>query len=379
MISFDIRHTDGRARHGLLKTPSGHVPTPTLMPVGTAGTVKGLTPAMVRDTGATMILANTYHLLLRPGPDTVAALGGLHELTGWTGPILTDSGGYQVFSLAHRRRLDDDGVTFRSHVDGAAVRLTPAGAIEIQHQLGADIIMQLDVCPPAGAPREAVAAAVERSAAWAGTCADTWTALDRRSAQDRPQSLFGIQQGGVFPDLRAASARRIVDLDLDGYAVGGVSVGEGHAAMIDVLEPADDILPRTKPRYLMGVGEPRDVVEAVRRGIDLFDCVMPTRNGRNAQAFTADGRIRLRNAANRTDGAPIERGCDCYACRTFSRGAIRHFFNAGEMIGPMLVSLHNLRFFAALMRRLREAIAGGGFDEAAAAVLRRFYGRTEFV
>ena len=373
MLHHDIHHRDGKARTGLLHTPHGDVPTPAFMPVGTAGTVKGVTPDQLAATGATMILANTYHLMLRPGAEVVAELGGLHRMMAWPGPILTDSGGYQVFSLAHRRTLDDDGVTFQSHIDGSEVELTPARCVEIQHLLGADVVMQLDECPPGDAERDTVAAAVDRSADWARLCRDAWDARERLTALAEPQALFGIQQGGAFRDLRARSAERLVELDLPGYAVGGLSVGEGHAAMCDVLDDVDDLLPTETPRYLMGVGEPRDLLAAVARGIDLFDCVLPTRNGRNAGAFTWNGRLKLRNADHARDSSPIDPDCGCYACRNFSRGTLRHYFQAGEMLGPTLVTLHNLHFFADFTAAIRAAIEAGELEQRSAAWLRRLY------
>ncbi len=365
MLVLDVTHRDGKARRGRLTTPHGAVETPLFMPVGTAGTVKGITPDQLRAAGAKMLLGNTYHLMLRPGAGAVSALGGLHALMAWDGPILTDSGGYQVFSLAHRRTIDEAGVTFQSHIDGATVELTPAGAVDIQHRLGADVMMQLDECPPGRAERAQVASAVTRSAAWARACKDAWLGYDRQTAQGRPQALFGIQQGGVFADLRAESADRLRELDLPGYAIGGLSVGEGHEAMCDVLEAADEQFPADRPRYLMGVGEPRDILAAVRRGVDMFDCVLPTRNGRNAQAFTWSGRIRLRNTAHTLDARPIDEACSCYACRHFSRGTLRHLFQAEEMLGPILVSLHNLHFFAEFLAAVQEAISCGTLAEKA--------------
>ena len=357
MLSFDVVHSDGRARRGQLHTAHGVVETPVFMPVGTAGSVKGITPDQLRAAGAQMILGNTYHLMLRPGAGTVEALGGLHAMMAWDAPILTDSGGYQVFSLAHRRTIDDDAVTFRSHLDGAEVTLTPQRAIEIQQRLGADVIMQLDECPPAEADHDQVATAVRRSAAWAGRCKAAWEQCDRQR-----QGLFGIQQGGVFADLRAASAAALVDLDLPGYAIGGLSVGEGHEAMAGVLDEIDDQLPSGRPRYLMGVGEPRDILAAVLRGVDMFDCVLPTRNGRNAQAFTWHGRIHPRNARWAQEARPPDEHCDCYTCRRFSRGTLRHLFMAKEMLGPILVTLHNLHFFAHFMSGIRKAIEENEFE-----------------
>jgi len=376
-MMFSIQSQCGKARRGELTTPHGAVQTPAFMPVGTAGTVKGITPDQLAAAGAEMILANTYHLLLRPGPETIAKLGGLHAVMGWPGPILTDSGGYQVFSLSHRRKIDDNAVVFQSHIDGSKVELTPASAVETQQLLGADIIMQLDECPPIPAEKSHVAEAVVRSAVWAARCRDAWLSpTDRMRAlrpDATPQALFGIQQGGLHLDLRQQSAAALVALDLPGYAVGGLSVGEGHDAMVSVLTHIDTMLPHAKPRYLMGVGEPRDILAAVANGIDMFDCVMPTRNGRNAQAFTWQGRVRLRNAVHAADRAPLEDGCACYTCQHFSRGTLRHLFMAKEMLGPTLVTIHNLHFFATFMRAIRQAIEDGDLPVRTAAWLTRMY------
>ena len=375
VTAFEIRQTDGRARTGVLRTDHGEVATPAFMPCGTAGAVKGVTPAQLRECGTQMVLANTYHLMLRPGAAVVAELGGLGRLMGWDGPILTDSGGYQVFSLAHRRQITAGGVVFQSHIDGSEVALTAESCMDIQGRLGADIIMQLDECPPGGADRETVAAAVDRSADWARRSVEAWDARGRKASAGHAQALFGIQQGGVYPDLRAASAGRIVELDLPGYAIGGLSVGEGHEAMVAVLEAIDGQFPADRPRYLMGVGEPRDMLAAVARGVDLFDCVLPTRNARNAQAFTWAGRVRLRNVACARDAGPIEPGCPCYTCRHFSRAALRHYFQVGEMLGPILATIHNLTFFARLAGAIRLAIAEGKFAARRREWLERMYGR----
>ncbi len=379
MFNFEKHATCGKARLGRINTDHGPVDTPSFMPVGTAGTVKGVLPAQLTDAGVQIILANTYHLMLRPGADTVAALGGVHAVAGWSGPMLTDSGGYQVYSLAHMRKIDDAGATFKSHIDGQLVNLTPAGAIEIQQKLGADIIMQLDECAASTATKSEVAEAVDRSAAWAKLCRDAWDAAGRtaKCGAGHGQALFGIQQGGVHLDLRAKSAEAIVALDLPGYAVGGLSVGEGHEPMCKVLDEIDDLLPAAKPRYLMGVGEPRDIFAAVARGIDTFDCVLPTRNGRNAQAFTWSGRLRLRNAKWALETAPIDENCTCYTCRNYSCGALRHLFMAKEMIGPSLVSIHNLHFFADMMARIRQAIADGDLAAKSAQWLARMYAGSE--
>ena len=368
MLSLEIQHTDGKARAGVLSTPHGRVQTPIFMPVGTAGSVKGVTPEQLTAAGSRMILANTYHLMLRPGGDTVAKLGGLHAMMGWSGPILTDSGGFQVFSLAHLRRIDDDKVVFQSHVDGRLVELTPRRCIEIQRQLGADVIMQLDECPPGDATVEHVARAVDRSILWAQECKLTW-----REDAESAQALFGIQQGGVFEDLRARSAAALVELDLSGYAIGGLSVGEGPRKMARVLDAVDSQFPADRPRYLMGVGEPRDILAAVQRGIDMFDCVLPTRNARNAFAFTWSGRLRMRNAQWTAQTAPLDENCNCYTCRNFSRGTIRHLFTVREMLGPTLVTIHNLHFFAEFMAAIRGAIAAGTLERDAQRWISRMY------
>jgi queuine tRNA-ribosyltransferase len=326
------------------------------MPVGTQGTIKGVLPDHVAATGAQCILANTYHLTLRPGEKTVAALGDLHRFMAWPGPILTDSGGFQVFSLADINKINDDGVTFRSHIDGSVVHLTPARSMQVQNDLGADIMMAFDECPPADAPLEYQVTAVERTLRWARIC------LEAHARPDR-QALFGIVQGGTDKGLRERCAAELIRMDFPGYAIGGLAVGEGFEAMRSVLSFVTPLLPADRPRYLMGVGYPRDIAAAVREGVDTFDCVLPTRNGRNAYAFTATGPIRLRNSKYARDTGPIEAGCDCYACQNFTRGAIRHYFFAAEMLGPVLVSVHNIRFYQRFMADLRRAIAGGAFDE----------------
>jgi queuine tRNA-ribosyltransferase len=356
-LSYVLLKKDGatHARLGRVTTRHGVFDTPAFMPVGTQGTIKGQLPNLIAETGAQCILANTYHLMLRPGEKVVAELGDLHRFMAWPGPILTDSGGFQVFSLADINKITDDGVTFKSHVDGSVVHLTPERSMQVQNDLGADIIMAFDECPDPTKPREYQTQAVERTLRWAKQCVDAHARKD-------DQSLFGILQGGIDLELRSFCASRLIELDLPGYAVGGLAVGEGFEAMKTVLAHTTPQLPESKPRYLMGVGFPRDIVEAVSHGIDMFDCVMPTRNGRNAYAFTREGAIRIRNSRFTRDTGPIEDGCDCYACRTFTRGAIRHYFFAGEMLGPMLVSLHNIRFYQRLMADIRQAIADGAFD-----------------
>jgi queuine tRNA-ribosyltransferase len=357
-LQYELTKSDAprtHARLGRVTTRHGCFDTPAFMPVGTQGTIKGVLPDHVAATGSQIILANTYHLMLRPGEKVVAALGDLHRFMAWPGPILTDSGGFQVFSLADINRITDDGVTFKSHIDGSVVHLTPARSIQVQNDLGADVIMAFDECPAADAPAEYQRTAVERTLRWAETC----LAAHQRSDD---QSLFGIVQGGTDLSLRDECARRLVAMDFPGYAVGGLAVGEGFEATKAVLEYVTPALPADKPRYLMGVGFPRDIVAAVACGIDMFDCVLPTRNGRNAYAFTHSGPLRLRNSRFTSDDSPIEPGCDCYACRHFSRGAIRHYFFAAEMLGPVLVSVHNIRFFQRLMNDIRRAIGEGLFD-----------------
>lgn len=357
MKQFELIKTDrhSTARRGRLTVLHGRMDTPAFMPVGTRGSVKGLTPQQIYDTGSQMILANTYHLLLRPGVETAAALGGLHGLAGWNGPMLTDSGGYQVFSLNTLNRIGDDGVEFASHIDGTKIYLDAKIATEAQNRLGADVMMCFDECTPWPCPQERLEKAVERTIRWAHQC-------KKIHANDR-QMLFGIVQGGVDLALRSRCAEALAPMSFDGYAVGGLSVGEGHEAMVATVRHTTALLPADKPRYLMGVGMPADIVEAVRAGVDMFDCVLPTRNGRNAYAFTNDGPIRLRNNIYAQDIRPIETGCVCPACRTFSRGAIRHFFNVGEMLGPILASLHNIYYYQRLMSTIRTRIENGSFDE----------------
>jgi queuine tRNA-ribosyltransferase len=347
------RDPGSAARAGLLETTHGTVDTPAFMPVGTQATVKGITPDQLLSTGTRMILANTFHLALRPGENVVAGAGGLHRFMGWDGPILTDSGGFQVFSLAARNRVGDAGVTFRSHIDGSLLELTPERATAIQEALGADVAMCLDHCPALPASREIIADAVRRTIAWAGRCKDAHHRAD--------QALFGIVQGGPYADIRAECARALLAMDFDGYAVGGVSVGEGRDEIRQALVVTTHLLPEDRPRYLMGVGRPQDILEAVATGIDLFDCVMPTRNGRNATCFTETGPVKLRNAVHRNDLRPIEPGCDCLACRRFSRSYLRHLFLAKEMLGPILASIHNVTYLQRLTHRIREAISTGRF------------------
>lgn len=353
-FSFQVLHEDAgsAARLARFTTPHGVVDMPAFMPVGTQGTVKGVDVGRLRDTGAQMILANTYHLLLRPGPATVAALGDLHGLTGWSGPILTDSGGFQIFSLADRMQIDEYAVTFRSHIDGAKIELSPEQAIAVQEELGSDVAMQLDHVVALPNERSVIAEAMRRSVRWAERC--------RTAATRSDQAIFAIVQGGLDAELRAESAQKLVALDFVGYAIGGLSVGEAPAEMYQTLDFTTPHLPRDRPRYLMGVGRPIDLLEAIRRGVDLFDCVMPTRNGRNALAFTDRGPMRLRNLQHALDREPLEADCPCPACR-HSCGYLRHLFQANEMLGPILLSIHNLTYYQRLLSRAREAIAADRF------------------
>jgi len=340
------------ARCGLMSLPHGEVETPAFLPVGTQGAVKGVTPEQIVATGSPMVLANTYHLTLRPGEDVIAAAGGLNRFMGWERPILTDSGGFQVFSLANLARVDDHGVTFRSHVDGAEVRLSPERSVEIQNALGADVIMAFDECAPHPAPRADVERAVERTRRWA----ERSLAAHRR---EHDQAVFAIVQGGVHDDLRERSARGLVALGFPGYAIGGVSVGETPQEMRRAVRVVEPLLPVDKPRYLMGVGDPRDLVDMVILGVDFFDCVMPTRNARNAFLFTSDGIVRIRNHRYERDFGPLDGVCDCYTCGNFSRGYLRHLYHRGEMLGPILGTIHNLRFLQRLTADLRDAIRAG--------------------
>jgi len=367
---FEVTACDphSAARCGLLHTPHGIIPTPVFAPVGTQATVKTLTPHELETLGVDLILANAYHLYLRPGAERIARLGGLHRFMGWEHPILTDSGGFQVFSLAHMRRVDDDGVTFRSHIDGSEHRFTPELVIETQELLGADIIMCLDECAEP-LDRDYLEQALKRTHAWAERC---------RAAQRRDdQALFGILQGGIFPDLRRESARFLTSLDFPGYAIGGLSVGETKEQMYATLEVTIPELPADRPRYLMGVGTPEDILESVARGVDIFDCALPTRVARNGGLLTRTGRINIRNARYADDPSPIEPHCTCYTCQHFSRAYLRHLFKAEEILGLRLATLHNLHFMLRLMEQVRAAIAGGtfsrtGFWPATAYLIRRF-------
>ncbi|EKE43556.1 queuine tRNA-ribosyltransferase [Oceaniovalibus guishaninsula JLT2003] len=353
-FGFSIVATDVKARAGTIRTPRGEIRTPAFMPVGTAATVKAMLPESVRATGADILLGNTYHLMLRPGAERIDRLGGLHRFMNWDRPILTDSGGFQVMSLSGLRKLTERGVTFRSHIDGSRHELTPERSMEIQRLLGSDIAMCFDECPALPADRDRIAASMALSMRWA--------ARSRDAFGDRPgHALFGIQQGGLDRDLRAQSAEALTAIGFDGYAVGGLAVGEGQQAMFDVLDFAPSMLPADRPRYLMGVGKPDDIVGAVARGIDMMDCVLPSRSGRTGQAFTPRGVVNIKNARHADDPRPLDETCDCPACQSYSRAYLHHVFRAQEMISGMLLTWHNLRYYQRLMEGMRTAIAAGTF------------------
>jgi queuine tRNA-ribosyltransferase len=368
---FNIQATDGEARTGRLSTPRGDIATPAFMPVGTAGTVKALYLDQVRGAGTDIILGNTYHLMLRPTAERVHRLGGLHRFMGWSHPILTDSGGYQVFSLADLRKMSEEGVEFRSHIDGTKLFLSPERSIEIQADLlGADISMQLDECVGNPCEHAPAASAMRLSARWGERSKKAFGARDR-------QALFGIVQGSTYADLRKESAQRVVATGFDGYAIGGLAVGEGHDAMCDTISLTAPLLPKERPRYLMGVGKPIDIVEAVARGIDMFDCVLPTRSGRHGQAWTWNGPVNLKNARFAEDDAPLDASSSCAASRDYSKAYLHHLFKAGEYLGPMLLSWHNVAFFQAMMSAMRKAIAEGRFEAWRDDMRRRWAGQDE--
>ncbi len=368
-FAFHIAATDGAARTGAITMQRGVIRTPAFMPVGTAATVKAMKPEAVAASGADILLGNTYHLMLRPGAERVARLGGLHRFMNWDRPILTDSGGYQVMSLGELTKKSEDGVRFKSHLDGSSHMLTPERSIEVQRLLGADIVMVFDECTPFPATEQQAADSMERSMRWA---ARSRIAFDSDADHSGRAALFGIQQGSMFEPLRQRSTDALIEIGFDGYAVGGLAVGEGHDAMCGVLDYAAAMLPVDRPRYLMGVGKPDDLVEAVRRGIDMFDCVLPTRSGRTGQAFTADGPINIRNARFAEDSGPIESECGCPTCANFSRAYVHHLVRAGEILGAMLMTEHNLFFYQQLMHNLRLAIAANLFNSHAAAFLDRY-------
>jgi len=343
---------------GELATPHGIIRTPAFMPVGTQGTVKAMTPEGLKSAGAEIVLGNAYHLYLRPGVETIRKMGGLHRFTGWDRPILTDSGGYQVFSLAELRKICEEGVTFQSHLDGSAHAFTPESVTELQMGLGADIIMCFDECIPYPSSRQYTEESTARTARWAKRCRDTF-----RGAGDGSQAIFGIVQGGTYADLRRRSAGELVVLGFDGYAIGGLAIGEPKEATWEAVASAAEQLPSDKPRYMMGVGFPEDIIQGVSLGVDMFDCVMPTRNARTGTLFTSSGKLAIKNARYSADESPVDQECDCYACRNFTRSYLRHLFMAGEMTGAMLATAHNLRFYLRMMEGMRGAIGGGRFAE----------------
>ena len=354
-FSFSLNATDGRARTGVIDTPRGEIRTPAFMPVGTAATVKAMMPESVRATGADILLGNTYHLMLRPTAERISRLGGLHKFMNWERPILTDSGGFQVMSLAELRKLTEEGVTFQSHHDGSKHHLTPERSMEIQKLLGSDIVMCFDECPALPATEDDVRNSMELSMRWAQRSRDSFG--------DRPgHALFGIQQGGVTEELRGISAEKLREIEFDGYAVGGLAVGEGQEAMFGVLDYAPDMLPVDKPRYLMGVGKPDDIVGAVARGIDMMDCVLPSRSGRTGQAWTRRGQVNIKNARHTDDPRPLDEACTCPACSNYSRAYLNHVFRSHEMISGMLITWHNLHYYQELMQGMRDAIAAGTFE-----------------
>ncbi len=354
-VTFDLHATDGKARTGQINTPRGEIRTPAFMPVGTAATVKAMMPESVRSTGADILLGNTYHLMLRPTAERIERLGGLHKFMNWERPILTDSGGFQVMSLAGLRKLTEQGVTFKSHIDGSSHEITPERSMEIQRMLGSDIVMCFDECPALPADRKRIAESMRMSMRWA----------DRSKVAfgDRPgHALFGIMQGGLEKDFREESANALTDIGFDGYAVGGLAVGEGQQAMFDCLDYAPDMLPTDKPRYLMGVGKPDDIVGAVARGIDMMDCVLPSRSGRTGQVFTRHGVVNIKNARHADDRRPLDENCSCPACSNYSRAYLNHVFRSNEMISGMLLTWHNLQYFQDIMQGMRDAIGAGTFE-----------------
>lgn len=370
-FAFTIAATDGAARTGTIRMRRGDIRTPAFMPVGTAATVKAMKPETVRRTGADIILGNTYHLMLRPGAERVARLGGLHKFMNWHRPILTDSGGYQVMSLSDLRKLTEQGVEFRSHIDGSKHMLTPERSMEIQRLLGSDIVMAFDECPRADQPRDAIAASMEMSMRWARRSRD---AFDAGGDHAENAALFGIQQGALDEELRRSSADALTAIGFDGYAIGGLAVGEGQEAMFATLDFAPGQLPQDRPRYLMGVGKPDDLVGAVERGVDMFDCVLPSRSGRNGQAFTWNGALNLRNARFAEDQEPLDPRCPCDTCGTYSRAYLHHLVKAGEILGAMLMTEHNIAFYQQLMQTMRDAIAEGRFAAFAADFRRDYLG-----
>lgn len=362
-MKFELDTTSGRARRGRMIFPRGTVETPAFMPVGTYGTVKGMLPRDIKEIGAQIILGNTFHLMLRPGTEVIKTLGDLHDFTQWHGPILTDSGGFQVFSLGEMRKITEEGVTFRSPVDGSKVYLNPEIAVQVQRDLGSDIVMIFDECTPYPATPDEARKSMQLSLRWAER--------SKRAHEGNNAALFGIVQGGMYENLREESLNELTKIDFDGYAIGGLSVGEPKEDMLRILNFLPNKMPADKPRYLMGVGRPEDIVEAVRRGIDMFDCVMPTRNARNGHLFIRTGVVKIRNAVHKNDPSPLDESCDCYTCKNFSRAYLHHLDKCGEMLGAQLNTIHNLRHYQVIMQELREAIARDGLEE----YVQEFYAR----
>jgi queuine tRNA-ribosyltransferase len=360
-LNFKLLTTDGKARAGSLETAHGKIETPIFMPVGTQGSVKAIEQRELLEIGARIVLGNTYHLYLRPGTELIEKAGGLHKFISWDKPILTDSGGYQVFSLNELRKIEEEGVTFKSHLDGSAHTFTPESVVRIQRQLGSDIMMVLDECAPYPSEREYAVTSNALTLRWAERCKEAFTSGN--ALYGHSQALFGIVQGSTYPEIREQSARALVDIGFDGYAIGGLAVGEPADVMYSMIEVCEPFLPREQPRYLMGVGTPINLIEAVARGVDMFDCVLPTRNGRNANLFTRNGSLNMRNAKYKADFSAPDPGCGCYTCSNFSRAYLRHLFQVREILGLQLATIHNLSFYLWLMREMREAIKGHLFDE----------------
>lgn len=363
-FGYELIKKDGKARRGRITTAHGPIETPVFMPVGTAATVKAMKPEDVAKTGAQIVLANTYHLYLRPGHELVKKMGGLHKFMNWEGPILTDSGGYQVFSLNDLRKMTEEGVTFKSHIDGSSWELTPEISTQVQHDLDATITMAFDECTPYPATRQQARESMELSMRWAKRSRDAFVPREG-------YAQFGIMQGGMYNDLRKESAEKLVEIGFDGYAIGGVSVGEPSDELHQIAEYSVQLLPEDKPRYLMGVGYPSDLIRAVQAGVDMFDCVLPTRNGRNGQAFTSEGVVMVKNEKNKESELPLDPECDCYTCKNYTRAYLRHLFKAGESLCPMLVTEHNIHFYQNIMKQLRKAIEDGNLDEVAEKLLKK--------
>jgi queuine tRNA-ribosyltransferase len=369
-MKFDLENISGKARKGMIETDHGQIPTPIFMPVGTQGTVKAMTPQDLTDVGARIILGNAYHLYLRPGQEMVKKAGGLHRFINWERPILTDSGGFQVFSLAELRKIKEEGVSFRSHIDGSHHVFTPENVMELQVDLGADIIMNFDECIPYPSSYEYSTDSTARTSRWAKRCRQRF--LELKNGDDESQALFGIVQGGTHPELRKRSAEEMVDIGFEGYAIGGLAIGEPKEATWEAIKSANAVLPANKPRYMMGVGFPEDIITGVSMGVDMFDCVMPTRNARNGTLFTSTGKLVMKNAKHSEELGPVDAECDCYLCRNFSRAYLRHLFMSGEILAAHLATVHNLRFYLSMMEKIRDAIAENNFESWEKSFLARY-------